>query len=232
MSISCNISSQTIINLAENGVPAKIFRSRIKSSVERTLASLSTFEGPQAMVHLRHTIASRSGIIIQRQARELLGQARARGFTAGYNRRPGQADLADDDPAAQDDVDTVRGQSCAWWGDPVSGLPSTLEETAVQFIDGGFTPQNCKIFREKLRAVGRTTLYRQIRPPKYQVHVPMSCHGVFVPGGSRLRTNPSVRSYANLQILLGYSKKARYTAELHSQCPCWMVLRSERRTSS
>lgn len=59
MKDGCRISTQTIINLAENGVPADVFRKKIKLGIDEMLASMTTFEGKDAMLHLRHTIAEK-----------------------------------------------------------------------------------------------------------------------------------------------------------------------------
>lgn len=106
-----------------------------------------------------------------RQAREQSGEARARGFIS-YQRKTNQ-DLADDE-ADNNDGEAVSSRSTAWWPDPISGLPSSLEETAVEFIDAGFSLEN-GILRDKLLKVLSSFLSNLNKPPRFQILLSMSC---------------------------------------------------------
>ena len=107
-----------------------------------------------------------------RQAREQSGEARARGFIS-YQRKTNQ-DLADDE-AEKNDAEAISPRSTAWWADPISGLPSSLEETAVEFIDAGFAPVNNGILRDKLQKVISSALNNLNKPPRFQILLSMSC---------------------------------------------------------
>ncbi len=76
----------------------------------------------------------------------------------------------------------VRQGSVAWWGDPTSGCPSTLEETCCYLLDSGFTPQQCYILSDKLKEVVRSAVNKYVL--NYKISVPQSCEGFVIPGGS------------------------------------------------
>jgi RNA-dependent RNA polymerase len=179
-----SISAQVIINLAENGVPSSVFQSMITSNVDDVVSWLTDLEGEDASIRLRDNIAREAAVIASRRAREQVGEARARGYKSYEDHK------ADDDERDYEEVvDGEKEQSSAWWRDPISGLPSSLEETAIEFLDSGFTVQDCWVLAEKMKNVANTALDKRFKPPKYKITVPMSCSGFIMPGKPTNRRN-------------------------------------------
>jgi RNA-dependent RNA polymerase len=176
MTDGSKISSEVIINLAENRVPWEVFKSLITTNFQALLDDWLCFDRPDFAVHLRSFVMRNSNVLGARQARLLAGEARARGLKWHYK----TVEVAEDEEAAEDDDD--HAHSSAWWPDPISRLPSSLEETVIEFLDAGFTPANCPVLRKKLLECIKSSLHRCINPPRYSIPVPMSCFGFFMPG--------------------------------------------------
>ena len=88
-------------------------------------------------------------------------------------------ELDDEDGFTQ--LDILEQKSAAWWADPVSGCPSSLEETVMSLLDSGFMPQNLPFLREKLRQVIKGVIKKFVK--NYRMEVPMSCSAWIIPGG-------------------------------------------------
>jgi RNA-dependent RNA polymerase len=149
MSTPARLTYETIINLAENGVPAQIFVDLFKTGIRKIVTDLTTWDGPDAMCKLWLAIERAEGVFTARKAREAVGEARFRGY-----KTRSQDELEDD----EDDIDEEEGfdsaqRSTAWWTDQISGCPSSLAETVIELLDSGFVPQKCPVLREKLKQV-------------------------------------------------------------------------------
>jgi RNA-dependent RNA polymerase len=183
------ISREMITNLGENGVPHTIFAELFRNSLSSTIDSLLDWDGLDAMPRLWNTIAKDWNVMSGRIARESSWTARARGVRV-YD----QEDDSEDEEA--DDADSPP-RSTAWWGDDISGCPSTLEETVMTFLDSGFHPASNSILAEKLHIMVKNAV--KARMGKYRVKIPMSCAafivpGTFLPPDISLITNPFSRS--------------------------------------
>lgn len=151
MSTPARLTYETIINLAENGVPAQIFADLFKTGIRKIVTDLTSWDGPDAMYKLWTAVERAEGVFAARKAREAVGEARFRGY-----RFRSQDELEDD----EDDIDEDEEEgfdsaqrSTAWWADQTSGCPSTLAETVMVLLDSGFVPQKLPVLREKLRQV-------------------------------------------------------------------------------
>ncbi|KIJ21861.1 hypothetical protein PAXINDRAFT_95343 [Paxillus involutus ATCC 200175] len=165
-----HLSAETIINLAENQVPHQVFVNLAKENLDAIVDSLLDWDGPDAMFKLWHSVARAGGVVAARMAREAAGEARMRGYFV--------KDVEDED---EDDLDGSidSPQSAAWWADETSGCPSSLEETVLTLLDAGFTPQECPLLAEKLKAVIKTQVDNYVQ--RYRLCVPMSCIAWIVP---------------------------------------------------
>ncbi|KAF8969583.1 RNA dependent RNA polymerase-domain-containing protein [Flammula alnicola] len=146
------ISSEIIINLAENGVPHSVFVDLLKTSIQELVRGLTTWDGPDAMFNLWMNVERAGGVLVGRRAREAVGEARVRGYS---NRSSEDVEL-DEEDTDEDGFDTTNAavpRSIAWWADQISGCPSTLEETVMVLLDSGFLPQESPVLREKLKQV-------------------------------------------------------------------------------
>ena len=179
LSSPSKISSEIIINLADNGVPRSVFANLLKTSIQDMFEALTTWQGPDAMFNLCMNIERFGGVLTSRRVREAVGEARARGYT---NRSPEDADLDDNaDEDAMDDLNFGSApRSVAWWADQISGCPSSLEETVMVLLDSGFLPQECPILREKLRKVVSSKVESKTQNLRFELK--QSCCAFAIPG--------------------------------------------------
>lgn len=168
------LSTETIINLAENGVHSATIIGFIKDSLTERIDNLTTWNGPDGCLRLWHYDMREGNVINARRAREEVSTARVKGYVLEDSKTAGYAD-------EEDEIDGGLGEhSSAWWWDPVSGCPSSLEETAMVLLDSGFDPATSPVLREKQLNVAKKALKSALT--KYRAHVPMSCSAWAVPG--------------------------------------------------
>ncbi|PIL27621.1 RNA-dependent RNA polymerase [Ganoderma sinense ZZ0214-1] len=180
------LSTETITNLAENGVPFECFRDlfqvNLRDRVDALLKwdeELADPDGPKpdgpAMKLLWDALAREGGVVAARMARADSGRARI----SGYVFDDGDDEFEDEDGLSQLDA-ALHQQSSAWWEDPISGSPSSLEETCMTLIDSGFRPESCAVLRAKLREVAKKVV--KTFQTRFRFEVPMSCSAFIVPG--------------------------------------------------
>jgi RNA-dependent RNA polymerase len=176
MKSPCRLSVEVIINLAENGVPESAFTTLLETSLTEIITPLLDWDSPNACPTLWMVVQSLGGVLAARRARENAGTARVNGFSERDN---DETELDDEDGFTQ--LDFAEQRSAAWWADPISGCPSSLEETVMALLDSGFTPNNCAYLREKLNKVIKSAIKKFVKT--YRMEVPMSCSAWIVPGG-------------------------------------------------
>ncbi|TFK23267.1 hypothetical protein FA15DRAFT_757378 [Coprinopsis marcescibilis] len=172
----CRLSVETIINLSENGVPSSAFLSMLRESLKEIIDPLLDWDAFQASEKLWYLMAKIGGVKAARKARENVGAARVKGYS---ERDLDENEPDDEDGFTQLDIDLAEEKSIAWWGDPISGCPSSLEETIMGLLDAGFTPQDCWMLRFKLNTVTKYAVRNQVKT--YRMEVPMSCSAWIVP---------------------------------------------------
>lgn len=180
LSTPSRISSEIIINLAENGVKTSVFVNLLKTSINEVIHGLTTWEGHDAMFNLWCAVERTGGVLAGRRAREAVGEARVRGYR---NRSADEEDLDEDEGDEEGDSplgNSPAQRSVAWWADQVSGCPSTLEDTVLVLLDSGFTPQTSPVLREKLKQVVAKTIKNRMR--KLRFDLPQSCTAFAIPG--------------------------------------------------
>lgn len=175
----CRLSVETIICLAENGVPKSAFLNLLKQGLEELVAPLLTWDGDKAMKALWCTLRRLGGVHAARKAREDAGLARVKGYS---ERDAEEIELDDEDGFEQ--MEALQQKSSAWWEDETSGCPSALEETVMYLLDAGFTPFDCAILRAKLEKVIKKSVKNYVKA--YRIDVPMSCTAWLVPGKFKL----------------------------------------------
>ncbi|KAM6492722.1 RNA dependent RNA polymerase domain containing protein [Amanita muscaria] len=171
------ISPETIINISENSFSRtenpvhQALPELMEKALTEMVESLTVWEGEDAMYRLWANVDRAGGVSSMRRAREIVGQQRFKGL--GYKDYEDEDEDEDDkqiDKESDGDLDSMRGKrSTAWWPDQVSGCPSSLEETVMYLLDGGFTPQKCPILREKLQKVVETKIESKIEKMKIVV---------------------------------------------------------------
>ncbi|KAJ7068354.1 RNA dependent RNA polymerase-domain-containing protein [Mycena amicta] len=166
---NCRLSVETIINLAENGVPTSVFLKLVETAMVNLVTPLITWEGENAMTDLWYAVARTGGVIAARLARQETVLARQKGYS--------EREVEDDD---EEDTEN-QPQSTAWWVDEISGCPSSLEETVLGLLDSGFCPQTCSVLRSKLEKVVDGCLNRYIGSYRIDLPVGMSATAFLVP---------------------------------------------------
>jgi RNA-dependent RNA polymerase len=161
------ISREMTINLSENGVSSGIFIDLFYQSMENVISPLLNWDGQDAMAKLWVAVAKEGSVMAARITRESPWAARVHGLQ-----------LYDQDNSTEDD-DSLS-HSIAWWGDEISGCPSSLEETIMSFLDTGFHPAFNSALAEKLQIVAKKAVKSCIS--KSRVTIPMSCSALIVPG--------------------------------------------------
>ncbi|KDR73737.1 hypothetical protein GALMADRAFT_251555 [Galerina marginata CBS 339.88] len=172
------ISTDIIVNLAENGVPHEEFARMLRTSIRELVRGLTTWDGKDAMYDLWTNVERAGGVLTGRRAREAVGEARVRGYS---NRSPEDVELEEEE-ADEDGLSSVEPavpRSLAWWTDQTSGCPSTLEETVMVLLDTGFCPQNSPILREKLKQVVVKKIEGRTQNLRFEVE--QSCTAFAVP---------------------------------------------------
>jgi RNA-dependent RNA polymerase len=134
--MSANLSPDTLVNLAENGVPHAAFCKLMVDGLQASVEALTEYKDKTSMLLLWRAVQKVGNVISQRISRELGGASRARGF--GDRQEDEQED--DDEDAEEEDEKGYLGKSSAWWVDMISGCPSSLEETVMTMLDSGFNP--------------------------------------------------------------------------------------------
>ncbi|CAL1696986.1 unnamed protein product [Somion occarium] len=189
MSSPARLSGETIINMAENGVPFFLFLDLMKIQLEEAVHKLtfwtdSSFSDVRNLENacrlLRYNVEKDGSVPQVLLTRHNPGTARVQGFVADDAKNKDKLDTGLDD---EYDIDELEGawqeQSTAWWEDPVSGCPSSLHETVLVLLDAGFSPTTCGYLRHKLREVIQMTITRHTN--KYHFDVTQSCTAFVVP---------------------------------------------------
>ncbi|KAI0944787.1 hypothetical protein AcW1_001640 [Taiwanofungus camphoratus] len=167
------LSTETIINFAENGVSNAVFVKLMQDSMRKKVQGLTTWEGSSGLYQLWTNVAHAGGVLSARLARVAAGTARAQGYIF--------EDISggDDEDGLSNLDEAIEDHSTAWWDDPISGCPSSLEETVMVLLDSGFHPDNCPVLCAKLREVVKRAINVFVR--KFHIDVPMSCTAFIVP---------------------------------------------------
>lgn len=171
--VSCQLSTEVIINLWHNGVPASAFEILLQRGLEDNVVTpLMTWDGQDAMFELWYALCKRGGVMTARAARRETSMSRVKGYG---DRQTEEFDDEDEDGIRQ----LSSERSTAWWNDEVSGCPSVLEETVMYLLDAGFTPKNCSVLKDKLHKIIKSAIDNYVR--SYRIDVPMSVTAFIVP---------------------------------------------------
>ncbi|KAI0711161.1 RNA dependent RNA polymerase-domain-containing protein [Cerioporus squamosus] len=183
------LSTETITNFAENGVPFERFGELFQVNIKERLDALLDWDKSPSeagkpvdqekynaeMKLLWHALSKEGGVMPARLARASSGTARVAGHVADDRE---EEEWDDEDGLTQLDR-AVEDRSSAWWEDPISGQPSSLEETCMVMLDSGFRPETNLLLRAKLKEVARKVV-KTFRT-RYRFTVPMSCSAFIVP---------------------------------------------------
>lgn len=145
------LSTQIIVNLAENNVSHDILQGLMNIGLDEIAASLTTWSGPYALQCLWATISKINGnVFYTRAAREAGGMSRVLGLSSRD---------WDEENNSQEEGDTQNLNFKSYGTDEISGCPVGLEETAMVLLDSGFEPQSCGLLAKKLREIFKKVFF-------------------------------------------------------------------------
>lgn len=188
-----HLSSETIINFAENGVHPTVFCRLMELAIHARVSALLDWEGEDGCKRLWNKVAEEGGVFSARIARLFPGIARV----MGQIRDDKSEEWEDEDGLDQIDV---AEHSVAWWADPISGSPSSLEETVMRLLDAGFSPSRLQVLRDKLREVAFKAIRTCVQ--KFHIQVPESCTAFVIPGQFILFDLPDSNSFSLFILIL------------------------------
>lgn len=192
MSSPARLSSETIINMAENGVSwktfAKLMREQLWESVQKLIfwspeSNDGVIRKPEDTLRLLRANVEKDGSVPRvLLARQNPGTARVHGFVADdpRGREKNQEVELDDEDDMGELESALHEQSMAWWADPHSGCPSALHETVITLLDAGFSPKENAYLQHKLRQVVEMSISKHTN--KFHFDVLHSCTAFVVPG--------------------------------------------------
>ncbi|EAU84823.2 RNA-directed RNA polymerase [Coprinopsis cinerea okayama7 len=170
----CRLSVETIINLAENKVPKEVFIGLLSECISAIVTPLLQWDSDDSAHTLWYLVQKLGGVLSAKRARESAGTARVQGYS---ERDLDENEWDDEDGFTQ--LDLAEQKAPAWWADPISGCPSSLEETVLEFLDSGFMPQSCHVQREKLKHIIRRFIKNISKT--YRMTALMSCSAWIIP---------------------------------------------------
>ncbi|KAI0075924.1 hypothetical protein K474DRAFT_1663689 [Panus rudis PR-1116 ss-1] len=177
LSTPARLSEETIINLAENGVSTAVFEGLLKTAVQERVGKLLTWGESDGLFSLWINVAREGAVLSARMTRHHAGIARAMGYVRDD---PVNVEEQDEDDLVTSQMEAMTEKSKAWWDDPVSGCPSSLEETVLVLLDAGFRPETSRILSLKLREVALKAV-RYYTTGNFVIDVPQSCSCFVVP---------------------------------------------------
>ncbi|KAG1749807.1 RNA dependent RNA polymerase-domain-containing protein [Suillus paluster] len=174
------LSSQTLVNLAHNGVPTDRLRELMADGLHNEVRQLTEWNGRDSMLVVWRAVERAGRVVICRLRRRIAGQARALGLG---QLRPSEEldDEIDDHDGDRDDV--AVNQPLAASGprsrNPHSGQPTTLYECVLELLQAGFHPLKLELLFRKLESV--VTLVLDDYVGKFHIPVKESLEAYIIP---------------------------------------------------
>jgi RNA-dependent RNA polymerase len=169
-----HLNSQTITNLAENGVDSEVFQELTRAGLTEVFTSLTQWDGPGAMPLLWNTVNNMGSVTRTRLQRIAHGLSRAIGLANRFemDREDDDDDSEEEDPSDSNDND------------------KSLYGAVLALIQAGFNPKSAPLLYEKMRHVIKNALDRHLRG--YRVEVRQSAEAFIVPGAYIYHNTPHV----------------------------------------
>ncbi|KAG8927481.1 hypothetical protein FRC02_008104, partial [Tulasnella sp. 418] len=219
------LSAETLVNLAHNGVPHKVFIELLRSGLNEEVRALTTWSGGESGVAaLWDAVFSAGHLIGERLQRENAASARARGYILD------DEDVADD---LMNDDDLGINRPAAWWPDEISGCPCISHEAVCSLLAAGFTPdQNLFLFDKLERvldiAISKYTLrFRLVVPASVEAFVLPDPSGELEEGQvffsfSKIRLDPVTDE--PIQVITGPVIASRHPCKLPTDVRKFMAV--------
>jgi RNA-dependent RNA polymerase len=161
-----HLNSQTITNLAENGVHSEVIQELMHAGLTEVFTSLTQWDGAGAMPLLWNTINNMGRVTRTRLQRIAHGLSRAIGLANRF-----EMDREDDG----DDDSEEEGPSL-----DSNDIDKSLHGTVLALIQAGFDPKSSPLLYEKMRHVIKSAVERRLRG--YHIEVRQSAEAFIVPG--------------------------------------------------
>ena len=165
ITVPAHLNTQTVTNLAENGVDSQVFQELMRAGLTDLFTSLTQWDGPGAMPLLWNIVNNMGSVTKTRLQRIAHGLSRAIGLANRLEMdREGDGDDPEEDDPSLDSDESEK----------------PLYEAVLALIQGGFHPKSSPILYEKMRYVIKTALERHLRG--YHIEVRQSAEAFVVPG--------------------------------------------------
>ncbi|KAJ7144779.1 RNA dependent RNA polymerase-domain-containing protein [Mycena crocata] len=175
-SSSVNLSAQSIIILANNGVPSDVFCALQEQGLKDLIAPLMDWHRPNATAYLWDAINNIGNVTRSRLQRLALGASRALGFEKraydDVNSR------TTDDP--NDDADLWELPHTG--RNAFSGEPVKAPEAIMDLLQAGFDPRKSPFLSKKIHTVVKTTMETFLA--KYRIPLTTSLEAYIIPDPS------------------------------------------------
>ena len=165
ITVPAYLNSQTIINLAENGVNSQVFQALLRDGLTEIFTSFTQWDGPGAMPLLWNAVNSLGSVTRTRLQKVARGLSRAIGLANRF-----EMDREDDNDDSEDEVPSLDSNNS----------DRSLYGTVLELIQAGFSPKTSPFLHEKMRHVVRMAMSRHLQ--KYRLEVRQSAQAFIVPG--------------------------------------------------
>lgn len=188
-SSSLNLSAQSIIILANNGVPARVFCALQEEGLKDVIRPLMDWNRPQASAYLWDAVNNVGNVTRSRLQRLAAGASRALGFEKRSYNEADKTDDGDTDMDLRDLPHTGRnafsgGERHSFSADVPSDTwftePLTVPESAMDLLQAGFDPRVSPFLSQKIYFVIKNTMEALLA--KYKIPLPGSLEAYIIPG--------------------------------------------------
>lgn len=171
VSPGARLSKLSIINLAENRVPAQVFIDLMSQGLEREIAPLTHWEGEHAIQLLTNAVDKIGGVTASRIQAMAAGAQRALGLSRGFNQDADVDEVFGDEPSETLPATTRRLKS---------GKPPSVAGTVKRMLECGFDPAKEYFLFDQLDRLRDYATENYTH--QYHVTVPMSLDAFIAPG--------------------------------------------------
>ncbi|KAJ7631711.1 RNA dependent RNA polymerase-domain-containing protein [Mycena polygramma] len=174
-SSSSHLSAQSIIILANNGVPASVFCALQEQGLRDLITPLMDWKRPNATAYLWNAINDVSNVTRSRLQRLAAGASRALGFE---KRRYEDADKGDD----IDDLDLDLREPAHTGRNSYNGEPLIVPEAAMDLLQAGFDPLETPYLSFKLHNFIKSAMDSYLA--RYRIPLGTSLEAYIIPDPS------------------------------------------------
>lgn len=167
--VSTRLNRLALLNLSHNGVPTEVFARLMEDGLNREIAPLTQWQGPNAMNLLWHAVNKSTGASSQRLQQFISGAQRALGLS---RKQDADEDADEDDAGSLTDSLSARCNA--------SGKPLSIGDLVLSLIGAGFHPMKEQFLFGELKQLIDMIINGQIK--KNHIPVPCSADAFIVPG--------------------------------------------------